>query len=124
VVDAGVTGLVAAGLSESVAERVHDNAEDLPAVVVEWGDFPDRIAAGERELHEVTVRSVAGSARAGIRVTVNGHEMTTKSSFLGQATAPVAAFGGDADELAFTIEVSFPELPVPPVRETRTVRVE
>ncbi|QCD65307.1 MULTISPECIES: DEAD/DEAH box helicase [Halomicrobium] len=124
VVDAGVAGLVAAGLSESVAERVRDNATDLPNVVVEWGEFPDQIAAGERELHEVTVRSVAGSARAGIRVTVNGHEMTTKPSYLGQATVPVAAFGGDADELTFAIEVTFPELPIPPVRESRTVSVE
>jgi len=124
VVDAGVSKLTSAGLSESVAERVVDNAADLPAVVVEWGDFPDRIGQGERELHEVTVKSVAGSARTGIRVTVNGHEMTTKPSYLGTATVPVAAFGGDADELDFTIEVSFPELPVPPVSETRTVRVE
>jgi len=124
VVDAGVSRLVAAGLSESVAERVVDNAEGLPKIVVEWGEFPDRIGQGERELHEVTVKSVAGSARTGIRVTVNGHEMTTKPSYLGQATVPVAAFGGDADELDFTIEVSFPELPVPPVSETRTVRVE
>jgi len=124
VVDAGVSGLVAAGLSESVAERVVSNAEGLPAVVVEWGDFPDRIGRGERELHEVTVRSIAGSARTGIRVTVNGHEMTTKPSYLGQATVPVAAFGGDAEELEFAIEVTFPELPIPSVVERRTVTVE
>ena len=124
VIDAGVSGLVAAGLSESVAERVVSNAEGLPAVVVEWGDFPDRIERGEREFHEVTVRSVAGSARTGIRVTVNGHEMTTKPSYLGQATVPVAAFGGDADELDFAIEVTFPELPIPSVVERRTVTVE
>jgi len=124
VIDAGVSGLVAAGLSESVAERVVSNAEGLPAVVVEWGDFPDRIGRGEREFHEVTVRSVAGSARTGIRVTVNGHEMTTKPSYLGQATVPVAAFGGDAEELDFAIEVTFPELPIPSVVERRTVTVE
>ncbi len=124
VTDAGVSGLQSAGIGEGVAERVVENARDLPDVVVEWGDFPDAVPRGERELHEVTVRTVAGGARAGIRVTVNGHEMTAKPAYLGEATVPAAAFGGDADELEFAVEVTFPELPLPPVVDTRTVRVE
>jgi uncharacterized membrane protein len=66
---------------------------------------------------------VGGAARAGIRVTVNGVEMTTKASYLGEATVPVGVFGGDADELEFAVEVVFPELPLHPSVETRTVRV-
>ena len=124
VVDAGVSGLVSAGLGEGVADRIVTNARELPAVVVEWGDLPDSIAKGERELHEVTVKSVAGSARAGIRVTINDHEMTAKPSYLGEATVPVAVFGADADELDLCVEVCFPELPLPLVEEHRTVRVE
>jgi len=32
-------------------------------------------------------------------------------------------FGGDADEMEFTVSVAFPELPLLPVEERRTVRV-
>ncbi|MFB6075420.1 MAG: DEAD/DEAH box helicase [Haloarculaceae archaeon] len=123
VIAAGVDGLVAAGLSEGVAERVVENAGECPAVAVEWGAFPDAIDPGEHALHEVTVRSTAGDARAGLRVTVNGHEMTAKGSYLGEATLPVALFGGDADELEITVAVTFPALPLDPVRESRTVSV-
>ncbi|PSQ06005.1 DEAD/DEAH box helicase [Halobacteriales archaeon QS_4_69_31] len=122
--EAGVEGLVAAGLSEGVAERVVDSAGDLPNVVVEWGSFPDAVARGENAMREVRVRNVGGDARAGLRVTVNGVEMTTKDSYLGEATLPVGVFGGDADRLEFAVEVAFPELPVHPTVETRTVRIE
>jgi hypothetical protein len=57
-------------------------------------------------------------------VTVNGVEMTTKASYLGEATLPVGVFGGDTERLEFAVEVVFPELPVHPHVETRTVRVE
>ncbi|MFB6308286.1 MAG: DEAD/DEAH box helicase [Haloarculaceae archaeon] len=124
VIAAGASELARAGLSEGVAEQVVENARDLPAVEIEWGAFPDAISVGERDLVEVTVRTTAGNARAGLSVTVNGHEMTTKASYLGEATVPVAVFGGDADELTFTVQVAFPELPLPPVTESRTVRVE
>jgi len=122
--DAGVEGLVDAGLSEGVAERVLANARDLPAVEVEWGAFPDAIARGENDVREVTVRSTAGGARAGVRVTVNDVEMTATSAYLGTRDVPVGVFGGDADEMEYAVEVAFPELPLAPVRESRTVRLE
>ena len=123
VAGAGPDRVAAAGLADGIAERVVGSARELPAVEVEWGALPDRIAPGERELHEVTVRSTAGDARAGVRVTVNGHEMTGKDCYLGTTTVPVAVFGGDVADLTIAVEVAFPELPLPPVQETRTVRV-
>jgi replicative superfamily II helicase len=119
----GVAALVDAGLSEGVADRVRDSAADLPNVVVEWGDLPDSIPRGENAMHEVTVRNVGGDARAGLRVTVNGVEMTARDRYLGEADLPVAVFGGDTDELEFAVEVAFPDLPLHPVVETRTVDV-
>jgi len=121
---AGIEGLIKAGLSEGVAERVHGNAGDLPAVEIEWGAFPESIPRGENDLRKVTVRTTAGSARVGVRATVNGVEMTTKNAYLGgELTVPVAVFGAD-ERLEFTIEVAFPDLPIVSVRETRTVAVE
>ncbi|WP_459193752.1 DEAD/DEAH box helicase [Halosimplex sp. J119] len=122
--EAGVSGLRSAGLSEGVADRVLDSAGELPNVVVEWGEFPDSVAAGENDMREVTVRNVGGDARAGLRVTVNGVEMATKNRYLGEVNLPVGVFGGDAAELEYAIEVAFPELPLHPVVETRSVRVE
>jgi replicative superfamily II helicase len=123
---AGATpsALSAAGLSEGVAEQLVENAPNLPAIAVDWGAFPETIPAGERELREVTVRSTAGSARATVTVTVNGVEMTAKSTYLGEATLPVGVFGGDTADLEFEIRVVFPELPLKPVSRRRTVRVE
>ena len=123
VVDAGVSELTRAGLTAGVAERVVESARDLPQVVVDWGAFPDSIARGENEMCEVTVRSTAGSAAAGIRVTVNGVEMNSTRSYLGTATVPVGVFGADED-LEYTVEVTFPELPLAPVRASRSVSVE
>jgi len=122
-VDAGVAGLVEAGLGEGVAERVVENAGDLPAIDIEWGAFPDSVPRGESDLREVTVRNEGGGERAGVRVTVNGVEMTATTAYLGQTTVPVGVFGGDADELEFTVEVAFPDLPLVPVSESRTVPV-
>ncbi|WP_254832650.1 DEAD/DEAH box helicase [Haloglomus salinum] len=125
IVAAGVDGLVDAGLSEGVAERVLRNARDLPVVEIEWGAFPDSIALGERAMCPVTVRSAAGSARAGVRVTVNGREMSSGESHLGETETTVGVFGTDqADELTYRVEVTFPDLPLAPVSESRTVRVE
>ena len=124
VLDAGPDRLAAAGLAEGVAERVHDHASDLPAVAIEWGDFPETVAPGDHHMREVTVRTTAGGERAGVRVTVNDVEMTQKDTYLGETTVPVAVFGGDAAELTFTISVTFPELPLAPVEEQRTVVVE
>jgi len=115
--------LAAAGLSAGVAERVHESAGELPAVTVDWGDFPETIPRGERELCEVTVRSTAGDARAGVSAAVNGVEMTAKACYLGETVLPVGVFGGETTELEFTIRVVFPELPLAPVVRTRTVRV-
>lgn len=123
-VDAGVEELTRTGLSESVAERIVEAARDLPRVSVEWGTFPDSIGAGENEMCELAVRNAGGGARAGIRVTVNGTEMTETTTYLSDSeTVPAPVFGADATELEFTVEVVFPELPLGPMRETRTVRV-
>ncbi|MFC4548873.1 MULTISPECIES: DEAD/DEAH box helicase [Halorussus] len=122
---AGVDGLVAAGLSAGVAEQVVESARGLPRVVVEWGSFPDAIARGENDMREVTIRNVGGSGAAAIRVTVNGVEMTATTTYLdGEATVPVGVFGGTDDEMEYAIEVAFPDLPLVPACDSRTVRVE
>ncbi len=123
-VDAGVDDLVAAGLTEGVAERVVESARELPALSIDWGTFPERIARGENELCEVTIENGGDGARAGIRVSVNDTEMTVTSSFLGTETVPAPVFGGDPDTLKFTVEVVFPDLPLAPVTATRTVWVD
>ncbi|MFC4249749.1 DEAD/DEAH box helicase [Natribaculum luteum] len=124
VVDAGVAGLVDAGLSEGVAERVYEGAQSLPALDLEWGTFPESVATGESDVHEVTVRNVGEPARAGIRVTVNGVEMTSTSTYLrDEETVPVGVFGANEDELEFTVSVAFPGEPLVPLEETRTVAV-
>ncbi|AHG02609.1 DEAD/DEAH box helicase [Halobacterium sp. DL1] len=125
VCEAGVDGLVDAGLSAGVAESVYEQARGMPAVTVDWGDFPDSIAVGENEMCEVVVRNSGGGAAAGVRVTVNGVEMTERSGYLDDALrAPVGVFGANADALEFEVTVSFSELPLLPVTDTRTVRVE
>jgi replicative superfamily II helicase len=121
--EAGVRGLAAAGLSEGVAERVLEHARELPDVRVEWGPFPETITRGDNEMCEVTVRNDGDGARAGVRVTVNGVEMTASDCYLGESTLPVGVFGGDAEQLEFAVEVVFPELPLQPVVESRTVAV-
>ncbi|MFW6435747.1 MAG: helix-hairpin-helix domain-containing protein, partial [Halovenus sp.] len=115
--------LAAAGVTEGVAEQIHEGAGELPAVAVDWGTFPETIPRGERELCEVTVRSTAGDARASLSVTVNGVEMTEKATYLGETTLPVGVFGGDTDELAFAVRAVFPDLPLEPVVQRRTVQV-
>ena len=121
---AGTEGLVAAGLSEGVADAVYENAEELPAIGIDWGEFPDWIASGENEICEVSVINEGGDARGGVRVTVNDIEMSETTTYLGEATVPVGVFGGDVEELRFAVRVTFPELPIEPVAETRTVAVE
>ncbi|ELY54461.1 DEAD/DEAH box helicase [Natronolimnohabitans innermongolicus] len=142
VVDAGISGLVDAGLSEGIAERVYEGAQSLPAVEIDWGEFPETIAVGENDVCEVTVRNVGEPARAGIRVTVtdgesdaassqpgtdvpdDGVEMTSTNTYLRtEDTVPVGVFGADADALEFTVSVAFPEEPLLPIEETRTVDV-
>ena len=125
IVAAGADALTNAGVSDSVAERVVSAAADLPRIEVEWGAFPKRVPVGENELCEIGVRAVGGGARTGIRVTVNDVEMSATTTYLdGETTVPVGVFGTpEADELTFTVEVTFPDLPLLPVRATRTVRV-
>ncbi|WP_323172621.1 DEAD/DEAH box helicase [Natrialba sp. PRR66] len=124
VLDADIDGIVGAGLGDGVAERIYEGAQSLPSVEFSWGAFPESIEAGENEVCEVTIRNIGEPARAGIRVTVNGVEMTSTSTYLRDTeTVPVGVFGADADELEFTVSVAFPEEPLVPVEETRTVRV-
>ncbi|HKJ59386.1 MAG TPA: helicase-related protein, partial [Halobacteriales archaeon] len=123
---AGVEGLVEAGLTEGVAQRVHENAGALPAVEVDWGAFPETIARGERDFREVEVRTTAGRARVAVRVTVNDVEMSTSDGYLDDPIAvPAPVFGpAEEEELAFRVEVAFPDLPLEPVAEERRVAVE
>ncbi|WP_276299509.1 DEAD/DEAH box helicase [Halorussus lipolyticus] len=123
--EAGEEGLVSAGLSAGVAEAVLESARKLPRVAIEWGDFPDAIAKGENDMQEVTVENTGQGAQAGIRVTVNGVEMTETTTYLdGEETVPVGVFGGTDDEMQYVVEVTFAELPLLPVTSSRTVRVE
>ncbi|QZY00834.1 DEAD/DEAH box helicase [Halobaculum rubrum] len=126
VIAAGTERLTRAGLSEGVAERVVRQAEDLPNAVVEWGAFPDSIGVGDNEMVEVTVRNVGGSARAGIRVTANGVEMTEKTLYLSdETTVPVGVFGAPGEaEMRYEVEVVYPELPLLPEADSRIVRVD
>ncbi|MWV41921.1 DEAD/DEAH box helicase [Natrialba sp. INN-245] len=124
VVTAGVAGLVDAGLSEGVAERVYEGAQSLPSIEVDWGSFPETIETGENDVCEVTVENVGEPARAGVRVTVNGVEMTSTSTYLREEeTVPVGVFGADAEELEFTVSVAFPEEPLVPIEASRHVEV-
>jgi len=125
VVDAGVSELAAVGLSEGVAERVVESARGLPRTAVEWGTFPESVARGENEMRDVTVRNRGGGARVGVRVTVNGVEMTAKTTYLSdRTTVPVGVFGATDDELTYEVEVWYPDLPLLPERDRRVVRVE
>ncbi|WP_148413927.1 DEAD/DEAH box helicase [Haloferax sp. KTX1] len=125
VVDAGVKELTRAGLSQGVAERVIESAKDLPAPEIDWGDFPESVARGESDMHDIRVRNDGGGGSVGIRVTVNDVEMSAKTCYLSdEVTVPVGVFGATDDELEFVVEVTFPDLPLLPIRASRTVRVE
>ena len=118
------TELSAAGLAPGVAERIREQAEELPEVDIDWGDFPDRISRGQNDLREVTVVNRGGGVRAALRVTVNDVEMTSTDLFLDeQATVPVGVFGGDAETMCYAVEVTFPDLPLRPTVAERTVVV-
>ncbi|WP_435156195.1 DEAD/DEAH box helicase [Haladaptatus sp. DFWS20] len=121
----GVDGLIEAGLTEGVAEQVVESASELPDVEIEWGNFPKRIARGENDMREVTLENRGQGEQAVVEVTVNGIEMTTKSTYLdSDATVPVGVFGGIDDEMEFVIRVAFPDLPLVPITDSRTVQVE
>jgi hypothetical protein len=99
-------------------------AADLPAIAVDWRDVPDTVPTGDSQMCEVRVRNTGGGARVGVRVTVNGVEMHEKTTYLSDVTTvPVGVFGADADELDFRVEVTFPELPMRPFVDERTVQV-
>jgi replicative superfamily II helicase len=124
VVAAGTAGLRAAGLSDEVARSVFEAATELPRVRIDWGSFPESVRPGANDLREVTVRTDGGGARLGIRVTVNGVEMNRTVRYVESATTvPIGVFGADDDELTYAVEVTFPELPLRPHTETRTVTV-
>ncbi|WP_255169553.1 DEAD/DEAH box helicase [Natrononativus amylolyticus] len=124
VLGAGVAGLVDAGLSEGVAEQVYEGAQSLPTIELDWGAFPETVATGKNDVREVAIRNVGEPAQAGIRVTVNGVEMTASSCYLRESeTIPVGVFGANEEELEYTVSVAFPGEPLLPIEETRTVTV-
>ncbi|MFC7228839.1 DEAD/DEAH box helicase [Salinirubellus salinus] len=123
---AGVSGLVDAGMSEGVAERLLENASGLPDPAFDWGAFPDEIRQGENEMCDVTVSNAGDGAVAHLAASVEGREMTSTRCYLGERSLPLGVFGADPDDhetLTYTVTVTFPELPLPPVSESRTVRV-
>ncbi len=125
VIEAGVAGLVEAGLSEDVAQNVCRQAEGVPRIEIEWGAFPETIPSGENDLRQVEIRTKGGGAQVGIRVTVNGVEMTRSIEYVADSvTVPVGVFGADAEELTYAIEVTFPDHPLEPTTTSRTVSVE
>jgi replicative superfamily II helicase len=120
----GTDGLIGAGLSEGVAERVLEQAKALPNVDIAWSGLPDSIARGENTMAEATVKNEGGDEPAGIRVTVNGIEMSETARYLGETAVPIGVFGGDAEELAYEIEVTFPNLPLRPITDGRVVGIK
>ena len=125
-VAAGATELTNAGLTAGVAERIVSQAGELPRASVEWGSFPDRIAVGDNDVREVTVRNEGGPARAGVRVTANDTEMHEKTLYFdGETTVPVAVFGSpQAETVSYAVEVVYPDLPLRPQRDSRTVGID
>ncbi|WP_338726878.1 DEAD/DEAH box helicase [Haladaptatus sp. DJG-WS-42] len=121
---AGVDGLIDAGLSEGVAERVFKAARKLPSVELDWGDFPTTISKGQNDMREVHVKNTSGGARAGLRVTGNDTEVSAKASYLGEDTLLVPVFGGNFEEIEYAVHVAFPDLPLLPQVERKTVRVD
>ncbi len=120
---AGVDGLIDAGLSEGVAERVFKAARKLPSVELDWGDFPETISTGQNDMREVHVKNVGKGARAGLRVTGNDTEVSSKASYLGEDTLLVPVFGGNFEEIEYAVHIAFPDLPLLPQIERKTVRV-
>jgi len=127
---AGVEGLVDAGLSEGVAERVYEGAADLPDPDIEWAGFPGTIEAGENEFCDVVVRNRGAGAKASVRVTAEADggdpvEMNeTETHLAGEERLPVGVFGADARHIVFRAEVVFPEEPLVPVVSERLVQVD
>ena len=126
-VRAGADELERAGLAAGVAERVVEAAADLPDPRIDL-DLPDAVARGESEMRELRVENAGGGGRLGVRVTVEGREMSTAEPYLraGESTTlPVGVFGAaDAGELTFRVAVHAPDLPLPPVVSETTVRVD
>ncbi|MFB6079616.1 MAG: DEAD/DEAH box helicase [Haloferacaceae archaeon] len=121
---AGADALERAGLAPGVAERVVEAAADLPALSVAW-DFPAAVERGSNAMGEVRVRNDGGGATAGLRVTVEGVEMTASETHLAdEASLPVGVVGPpDAADLTLRVVVAFPDLPLPPTTSTWTVDV-
>ncbi|MFB6163275.1 MAG: DEAD/DEAH box helicase [Halococcoides sp.] len=122
--EAAIDDLTAAGLSAGVAERVAEQADDLPAIDIGWGTLPDRITSGERKICELPIENAGGGAHVGICVTANDREMTSAETYLGMTTVPVAVFGADTEALDIEIRVTFPREPLPTVCESHTVTIE
>jgi replicative superfamily II helicase len=122
--EAGVSGLVEAGMSEGVAERLLQNARSLPDPIFDWGPFPDTIGRGQNRMCEVTVSNDGEGTVAYLEATVEDVSMADTRCYVGSRALPVGVFGGDRESMTYTVTVTFPELPLPPVSESRTVRVE
>ena len=121
---AGADELERAGLAPGVAERVVEAARDRPAVDVAW-DLPETVPRGDNAMGEVSVHNAGGGASFGATLTVEGVEMTATEGYLADETSlPVGVVGPpDADALGLRLVVAFPDLPLAPVVDERTVRV-
>jgi len=121
---AGESGLIGAGLSEEVTKRVLENAGELPRFEIDWGEFPAEIDESDSEFHEITVRNAGAPTAVGIRLTVNGVEMTADETYLSDVTTIGAGvFGADESTLEFELCISVADEPLKPVSESRTVTV-
>jgi hypothetical protein len=123
-VAAGADELERAGLAPGVAGRVVEAARECPAVRVAW-DVPETVARGGNAMGEVHLRNAGGGASFGATLTVEGVEMTATEGYLTDETSlPVGVVGPpDADALGLRLVVAFPEMPLAPVVDERTVRV-
>lgn len=120
----GKDGLIELGLAPGIAEQLIQNVDNLPHIKFEWQDLPDEIQRGESTMASVTVKNAGGPTAASLRVTVNDVEMSANTSYLGEITEPIGVFGAETTMLEFEITVTFPELPIPSVSDSRSVRVK
>lgn len=112
-------------LSSNILNQLQQTATSLPQIHIKWPSLPATIGSGERAFREVTVSNKGDGVPVEITATVNGVEMSSQETYLtDQTTIPLGIFGSDADVLEYTVTVTVPSLPLPPVSDSRTIDVE